>query len=132
MVDIYLVVTETVLLMLKTDTKFKNMAKLLAWASLPALEKIKHSLESNDQITLQWRPTAEGRKPWVVNVLMNQNSNECISLICKHLKRDGVSVKKDFEKKRKILESEVKGSEMKKLNIDQLLKTIKEYEDKLE
>lgn len=71
MVDIYLVVTETVLLMLKTDTKIKNVAKLLAWASLPALEKIKHSLEANDQITLQWRPTAEGRKPWVVNVLMN-------------------------------------------------------------
>lgn len=48
MIDIYLVVSETVLLVLKTDTKIKNVAKLLAWASLPALEKIKHSLESND------------------------------------------------------------------------------------
>ena len=132
MVDIYLVITETVLLMLKTDTNIKNVAKLLAWASLPALEKIKHSLEANDQITLQFRPAAEGRKPWVVNVLMNQNSNECISLIVKHLKRDGVKVKKDFEKKRKILESEVKGNAMKTLNIDSLLATIKEYEAKLE
>lgn len=48
MVDIYLVVTEQFLLMLKTDTKIKNVAKLLAWASLPSLEKIKHSLTAND------------------------------------------------------------------------------------
>ena len=37
MIDIYLVVTEHNLLMLKTDTKIKNVAKLLAWASLQAL-----------------------------------------------------------------------------------------------
>jgi len=37
MVDIYLVITEHNLLMLKTDTKIKNVAKLLAWASLQAL-----------------------------------------------------------------------------------------------
>lgn len=34
----------------------------------------------------------QGRKPWVLKVLMNQNSNECISLIVKHLKREGVQV----------------------------------------
>lgn len=34
MIDIYLVVTEHNLLMLKTDTKIKNVAKLLAWANL--------------------------------------------------------------------------------------------------
>ena len=48
MVDIALVVTETVFLMLKIDTKIKNVAKLHAWATLPSLEKVKHSLESND------------------------------------------------------------------------------------
>lgn len=48
MVDIALVVTDTVFLMLKIDTKIKNVAKLHAWASLPSLEKVKHSLESND------------------------------------------------------------------------------------
>lgn len=130
MVDIYLVVSETSLLVLKTDTKVKNIAKLLAWASLPALEKIKHSLEANDQIVLQWR-SLDGHKPWILKVLMNYNSNECISLIVKHLKRVGVLVHKQFEKKRKILESEVSKDAMKELKIESLLFTIEEYETKL-
>ena len=37
MVDIYLVVTEHNLMMLKTDTKIKNVAKLQAWGSLSAM-----------------------------------------------------------------------------------------------
>ena len=48
MIDIYLVITDHHLLMLKTDTKIKNVAKLLAWASLQALSKINHSLTAND------------------------------------------------------------------------------------
>jgi len=50
MIDIYLVITENILIMLKTDSKIKNVAKLLAWASLPAIERINHSLPANDQI----------------------------------------------------------------------------------
>lgn len=34
MIDIYIVITEHHLIMLKTDTKIKNVAKLIAWASL--------------------------------------------------------------------------------------------------
>ena len=37
MMDIYLVVTEHNLMLLKTDTKIKNVAKLQAWGSLAAL-----------------------------------------------------------------------------------------------
>jgi hypothetical protein len=48
MCDISLVVTESAILKLKTDTKIKNVAKLYAWACLPALEKIKHSLDYNE------------------------------------------------------------------------------------
>ena len=70
MIDIYLVVTEHSLLMLKTDTMIKNVAMLLAWASLQALHRINHSLTANDQITFYWR-MVQGRKPWVLNVLMN-------------------------------------------------------------
>ena len=55
MVDIYLVVTEHNLMMLKTDTKIKNVARLQAWGSLAALQKINHSLTANDQITMYWR-----------------------------------------------------------------------------
>lgn len=67
----------------------------------------------------------------MLKVLMNYNSNECISLIVKHLKRNGVIVHKDFEKKRKILESEVGKDAMKELKIESLLHTIGEYEAKL-
>lgn len=63
---------------------------------------------------------------------MNQNSNECISLIVKHLKREGVVIHKEFEKKRLLLESEVSGDTVKDLQIDRLLATINEYEKLLE
>lgn len=74
----------------------------------------------------------QGRRPWVLKVLMNQNSNECISLIVKHLKREGVIIHKEFEKKRLLLESEVSGDTVKDLQIDRLLATINEYEKLLE
>ncbi len=74
----------------------------------------------------------QGRRPWVLKVLMNQNSNECISLIVKHLKREGVVIHKEFEKKRLLLESEVSGDTVKDLQIDRLLATINEYEKLLE
>jgi hypothetical protein len=87
MSDISLVVTESVILKLKTDTKIKNVAKLHAWACLPALEKIKHSLEYNEQITMQWRPAREGQKPWLLSVSMNQNSQDCIALVLRRIKQ---------------------------------------------
>jgi hypothetical protein len=37
MLDVYLVVTEKNLMMLKPDTKIKNVAKLQAWGSLSAI-----------------------------------------------------------------------------------------------
>ena len=130
MVDIYLVVTEHHLMMLKTDTKIKNVAKLLAWASLPAISKINHSLTANDQISIYFRKV-DGRKPWVLNILMNQNSNECISMIVKNLKRENVTIKKEFEKKRMIMENEVNKEALKVMKIDSVLLTIEEYEEKL-
>jgi hypothetical protein len=49
-------------------------------------------------------------------------------MIQRILKEGGIVAKKDMEKKRKILESEVTASAMAKLKIDDLLGTIKEYE----
>lgn len=131
MIDIYLVVTEHNLMMLKTDTKIKNVAKLQAWGSLSAVQKINHSLTANDQITMYWR-RVENRKPWVLNVLMNQNSNDCISMIVKNLKKDGVQIKKEYEKKRMILESEVTKNAIKQMKIDSVLATIDQFEKKME
>ena len=131
MVDIYLVVTEHNLMMLKTDTKIKNVAKLQAWGSLAAIQKINHSLTANDQITMYWR-RVQNRKPWVLNVLMNQNSNDCISMIVKNLKREGITIKKEYEKKRMILESEVTKNAIKNMKIDSVLLTIDQFERKME
>lgn len=74
----------------------------------------------------------QNRKPWVLNVLMNQNSNDCISMIVKNLKRDGVTIKKEYEKKRMILESEVTKSAIKQMDIQAVEKTIEQYERKMD
>ena len=66
----------------------------------------------------------------MLKVLMNQNSNECISLIVKHLKRESVSVLKEFEKKR-LLHDEAATTVTTDLQIDRLLATINEYEKQL-
>ena len=131
MVDVYLVVTEHNLMLLKTDTKIKNVARLQAWGSLTALQKINHSLTAEDQITMYWR-RVQNRKPWVLNVLMIQNSNDCISMIVKNLKKDGVTIKKEYEKKRMIQESEVTKHAIKNMKIDSVLATIEQFEKKME
>jgi hypothetical protein len=56
---------------------------------------------------MQWRKVDETRPPWVLSVMMNQNSNECVTLIMRNLKMAGIMSTKAFEKKRKIRESEV-------------------------
>ena len=61
-----------------------------------------------------------------------QNSSECLNLIVKHLKRQGLIINKLYEKKRKIMESEVTEKAMKELKIDILLQKIQEYEKVIE
>ncbi len=90
MADISIVVTESVILKLKTDNNIKNVGRLHAWACLPALEQIKHSLEYNEQITMQFRTAREGQKPWKLAVSMNQNSQDCIALVLRRLKQSGI------------------------------------------
>ena len=72
---------------------------------------------------MYWR-RVEGRKPWLLNVTMNQNSNDCISMIVRNLKKEGVSYNKVYEKKRMILESEVTKQAIKNMQIDSVLLTI--------
>jgi len=73
----------------------------------------------------------ENKLPWILNVYMSHNSQDCVNTIVRNLKESGVVAKKDFEKKRKILESEVTAGAMAELKIDTLLKTIFEWENKL-
>jgi hypothetical protein len=85
LIDIYVVVTESVFLVLEPDHKIKNVARLVAWATLPALEQIRRNLDNPDSITFIWRKIDE-KDPWNLSVVM-QNANECVNLIVKHLKR---------------------------------------------
>jgi len=80
---------------------------------------------------MYWR-RVQNRKPWVLNVLMNQNSNDCISMIVKNLKRDGITINKEYEKKRMILESEVTKNAIKNMKIDSVLLTIEQFEKKMD
>ena len=49
-------------------------------------------------------------------------------MIVKNLKASNVSIKKEFEKKRMIMENEVNKDSVKNMKIDSVLLTIEEYE----
>jgi hypothetical protein len=70
--------------MLEPDHKIKNVARLIAWATLPSLEQIRRNLDNPDSVTFIWRKVDE-KDPWSLSVVM-QNANECLNLIVKHLK----------------------------------------------
>ena len=47
-IDRYTVVTESILLYLEADHKIKNVARLIAWFTLPSLEQIKRNMDNTD------------------------------------------------------------------------------------
>ena len=53
-------------------------------------------------------------------------------MIVKNLKREGINIKKEYEKKRMILESEVTKNAIKNMKIDSVLLTIEQFEKKME
>ena len=63
---------------------------------------------------------------------MNQTSNACISMLVKNLKKEGITIKKEYEKKRMILESEVTKNAIKNMKIDSVLATIEQFEKKMD
>jgi hypothetical protein len=84
-VDVYTVVTESVLLYLEPDHKIKNVARLIAWFTLPALDQIKRNLDNPDSISFIWRKVDEYDA--LEFKMIMQNANECVNLIVKHLKK---------------------------------------------
>ena len=53
-------------------------------------------------------------------------------MIVKNLKKDNITIKKEYEKKRMILESEVSKQAIKAMKIDSVLLTIEQFEKKME
>jgi hypothetical protein len=128
-IDVFTIVTDNVFLLLEPDHKVKNVARLVAWATLPSLEQIKRHVDRPDSVTFIWR-NIDDRRQWVLSLQM-QNANECISMIVKHLKRQGLVVNKGYEKKHKILESEVSANAVKELKIGAVLERIAKFEEDL-
>ena len=87
------------ILYLRPDSKIKNVSKLIGWFSLAALEQIKRNLDNPDSVTFIWRSEKEEDKPQYR--LIMQNANECVNLIIKQLKKQGLIVGKNYEKKMK-------------------------------
>lgn len=80
------------------------MSKLVGWFSLGALEQIKRNLDNPDSITFIWRsPTGDEGDKAEYRLIM-QNANECVNLIVKSLKKQGLQVVKNYEKKQRTAE----------------------------
>ena len=77
-------------------------------------------MDNADNISFIWRKTEDQETQLEFKMVM-KNSQECLNLITKNLKNIGINVSKVYEKKRKILESEVSSEAATKgINIDDL------------
>lgn len=86
----------------------KGIGKLVSWGTLPTIDKIRRNLDNPDYLTITWRKV-DHKDPWILNILLPNNAHDCQQLILKHLKKQGLVVDKKYQKKKKILESEVTG-----------------------
>ena len=82
----FTVVTESLLLYLEPDHKIKNVARLIAWFTLPALEQIKRNMDNPDSISFIWRKIEDTGDHQLEFKMIMKNSQECLTTIMKHLK----------------------------------------------
>lgn len=83
-----------IFLVLEPDHKIKNVAKLIAYATIPSLELIRRKFDNSDSITFKFRVIGDN-PPWILSVVM-QNANECVNELVKHLKDKGFTTNKDY------------------------------------
>ena len=116
--------------MFEPDQKMKGIGKLVSWGTLPTIDNIKRNLDNPDFLTISWRKV-DYKEPWILNILLPNNANDCVNIILKHLKKQGMVVDKKYEKKKKLMESEVtaEGVMQQQGQIEKLLSTIDRYED---
>jgi hypothetical protein len=123
-IDVYIVISETIFLVLEPEAQKKGIGKLVSWGTLPTIDNIKRNLENPDFLTISWRKVDQ-KEPWVLNILLPNNANDCVTLILKHLKKQGLAIDKKYQKKKKLQESEVTSKAlMQPGEIEILLKTI--------
>jgi hypothetical protein len=90
MIDIFTVVTESLLLYLEPDHKVKNVAKLIGWFTLPALEQIKRNMDNPNSISFIWRKLEDSNDNKLEFKMQMVNSQDCLNLIMKNLKTLGI------------------------------------------
>ena len=94
-------ISETIFLVLEPEPKMKGIAKLVSWGTLPTIDNIKRNLDNPDFLTISWRKV-DYKDPWVISFLIPNNANDCVNLILKHLKKQGLVIDKKYEKKKKL------------------------------
>ena len=110
--------------MLEPNPKLKGVGKLVSWGTLPAIDQIRRNLDNPDMLQITWRKVGD-RDPWTLNILLPNNANDCVNLILKHLKKQGLLIDKKYQKKKKLRESEVTAAGvMQPGEVEILLKTI--------
>ena len=78
-------------------------------------------MDSPNSISFIWRKIEDAGDHQLEFKMQMQNSTDCINIIIKYLKAQGLVVNKGYEKKRKILESEVTSEGATKgINIEDL------------
>jgi len=105
-IDVYVVISESVFLVLEPEPKMKGIGKLVSWGTLPTIDNIKRNLDNPDFLTISWRKV-DYKEPWILSILLPNNANDCVNLILKHLKKQGLVIEKKYEKKKKLQESDV-------------------------
>jgi len=85
-IDVYVVISESVLLVLEPEAKMKGIGKLVSWGTLPTIDNIKRNLDNPDFLTISWRKV-DYKEPWILSILLPNNADDCVNLIMKHLKK---------------------------------------------
>lgn len=120
-IDVYVVISESVFLMLEPEPKMKGIGKLVSWGTLPTIDNIKRNLDNPDFLRLSWRKV-DYKEPWSLSILLPNNANDCVNLILRHLKKQGLVIDKKYEKKKKLQEKDVTAEGvLKKDKVEQIL-----------
>ena len=83
-IDVYVVISESVFLVLEPEAKMKGIGKLVSWGTLPTIDNIKRNLDNPDFLTISWRKV-DYKEPWILSILLPNNADDCVNLIMKHL-----------------------------------------------
>lgn len=79
-------ISESIFLVIEPEQKMKGIGKLVSWGTLPTIDNIRRNLDNPDYLTISWRKV-DHKEPWVLNVLLPNNAQECVQHILKHLKK---------------------------------------------